>query len=268
MKLSSTKVTIALLSAILVVLVLQRIESGRAEEATRPLAHSVFFELKEPTPEAAASLIAASKKYLSGHPGTLYFAAGVIAGEFQREVNDRDFQVALHIIFKDKAAHDVYQSHERHQAFIAECSAAWKKVRVFDAYLGVVESTAPERRRGGERADAKEAEVRIPLPDPAFGFAGMIHGKVIERRDRGLVLEVEAIAEEWKHSKAPDSKSLVGKKVLVIRGDGDNARMVARFLRSLAPGETVTLDVAHKEGETLTVLELTEEQRAKVNASR
>ena len=56
--------------------------------------------------------------------------------------------------------------------------------------------------------------------------------------------------------------------MLVVRGDGDNARRVARFLRSLASGETVTLDVAHKEGEALTVLELTEEQRAKADASR
>ena len=33
----------------------------------------------------------------------------------------------------DRAAHDRYQVHPRHQAFIAENKAHWKNVRVFDA---------------------------------------------------------------------------------------------------------------------------------------
>jgi hypothetical protein len=43
--------------------------------------------------------------------------------------------VALHIIFKDKAAHDRYQDHPRHKQFIEENQANWKKVRVFDSYV-------------------------------------------------------------------------------------------------------------------------------------
>ena len=39
------------------------------------LAHSVFFTLNDNRPEAVGRLVAACRKYLSGHPGTVYFAA-------------------------------------------------------------------------------------------------------------------------------------------------------------------------------------------------
>ena len=38
----------------------------------------------------------------------------------KRDVNDRDFDVALHLVFKNKAAHDQYAESERHQKFIEE----------------------------------------------------------------------------------------------------------------------------------------------------
>ena len=53
----------------------------------------------------------------------------------KRDVNDRDFDVALHLVFKSKAAHDQYAKAERHLKFIEENKATWKKVRVFDSYL-------------------------------------------------------------------------------------------------------------------------------------
>ena len=52
-----------------------------------------------------------------------------------RPVNDKDFDVALNLVFRNKAAHDTYQSHARHQKFIEKCQANWDKVRVFDSYL-------------------------------------------------------------------------------------------------------------------------------------
>jgi hypothetical protein len=48
-------------------------------------------------------------------------------------VNDRDFDVALLIVFDSRAAHDAYQTAERHQRFIADNATTWAKVRVFDA---------------------------------------------------------------------------------------------------------------------------------------
>jgi hypothetical protein len=50
-------------------------------------------------------------------------------------VNDRDFHVALHVVFTDKAAHDVYQTAADHVTFIEGQKDNWKEVRVFDSYV-------------------------------------------------------------------------------------------------------------------------------------
>jgi Stress responsive A/B Barrel Domain len=99
------------------------------------LGHMVYFTLKDNSSEAKAKLVAACKKYLTGHDGTVYFSAGVLAEDFKRDVNDREFDVALHLVFKDKAAHDKYQDHPRHEEFIKENKDNWKKVRVFDSVV-------------------------------------------------------------------------------------------------------------------------------------
>jgi len=104
-----------------------------AEE--KMLSHAVFFTLKQDSPETRQQLVAGCKKYLADHPGVVWFSAGPIADELDREVNDRDFDVALHVVFKDKAAHDAYQDAPKHKQFIAELSGLWEKVRVFDSYL-------------------------------------------------------------------------------------------------------------------------------------
>jgi len=102
------------------------------EKAGSMIIHDVYFTLKDNSAEGRQKLIDACKKYLTRHPGELHFFAGVLGEEFKREVNDRDWDVGLHIIFKDKAAHEEYQESERHKQFIAENKESWKKVRVFD----------------------------------------------------------------------------------------------------------------------------------------
>ena len=97
--------------------------------------HDVYFSLKDSSPQARQKLIAACKKYLTDHPGTVWFGVGLVAEEMKRDVNDRDFDVALHLVFKDKAAHDQYAEAERHLKFIDETRETWKKVRVFDSYV-------------------------------------------------------------------------------------------------------------------------------------
>ena len=99
------------------------------------LAHSVYFTLKDRSPEAVDGLLAACNKYLSDHEGVIFFGAGRLVADLERPVNDRDFDVALQVMFVDRAAHDRYQTHERHLAFIAENKATWARVRVFDADL-------------------------------------------------------------------------------------------------------------------------------------
>ncbi len=101
----------------------------------RQLAHMVYFKLKDASGANRAKLMAACKTYLSGHEGTVSFAVGSLASDMKREVNDLDFDVSLHLVFANKAAHDTYQDHPRHLKFIEENKENWAKVRVFDSYL-------------------------------------------------------------------------------------------------------------------------------------
>lgn len=109
--------------------------SMAADKTAKPLAHIVYFELNDSTPENRAKLVAACKKYLTKHEGELYFGVGTVASDLSREVNQKDWDVGLHIVFDGKAAHDKYADHPRHVDFINECKSMWKKVRVFDTYL-------------------------------------------------------------------------------------------------------------------------------------
>jgi hypothetical protein len=97
------------------------------------LVHNVYFSLNDASDTAKEKLVAACKKYLTAHPGAIFFSAGTLAAECDRPVNDRDFDVALTVAFQDKASHDAYQTAERHLEFIAENKENWKKVRVFDS---------------------------------------------------------------------------------------------------------------------------------------
>jgi hypothetical protein len=99
------------------------------------LAHNVFFALKDRSAAAKQKLVAACKKYLTGHPGTVFFAAGFLAEALDREVNVRDFDVALHLVFQSQTAHDAYQDAPRHFEFIAEQKHNWATVRVFDSVV-------------------------------------------------------------------------------------------------------------------------------------
>ena len=99
------------------------------------LAHNVFFALKDKSATARAALVADCKKYLTDHPGIVFFACGTIAEALQRPVNDREFDVSLHIVFQDQAAHDRYQDAPLHNQFVAENREGWAKVRVFDSIV-------------------------------------------------------------------------------------------------------------------------------------
>ena len=243
--------------------------------ADKMLVHDVYFSLTDKSPGAQEKLIVACKKYLSEHPGTVWFAVGTLAQEFNRDVNDRDFDVALHLVFTGKEAHDRYQKSDRHEKFIAECKANWAKVRVFDSYVaGSAHAPAadlPKRDHPHAKphADKPHAD-RLFLPDPAFHFAGMIQGKVVAKRDHGVVVKVQKVLKQWEHSKAKNADSLVGKAVFVnLRSEhGKLAPSLVKFVQKLDIGQEVALDVAHQKGEALTLLELTEEQRKAIGASR
>ena len=97
------------------------------------LGHMVYFTLKDNSPAAVEAMLVACRKYLTGHPGTTFFAVGTLVPDLTRPVNQTDFDVALQVVFESRAAHDAYQVAPRHVQFIEENKANWAKVRVFDA---------------------------------------------------------------------------------------------------------------------------------------
>jgi hypothetical protein len=97
------------------------------------LGHMVYFTLKDRSQAAIEKLLADCRHYLSGHPGTVIFAAGTLVPDLRRPVNQTDFDVALQVVFESRKAHDDYQVHPRHLEFIEKNKPNWDKVRVFDA---------------------------------------------------------------------------------------------------------------------------------------
>ena len=97
------------------------------------IAHNVYFNLKDPSVASKAALVSACREHLTGHDGTAFFAVGTLAESLARPVNDRDFDVALHVVFDSIAAHDAYQEHPRHLRFVEENKDSWARVRVFDS---------------------------------------------------------------------------------------------------------------------------------------
>lgn len=131
-------VTLIILGMTTCVLYLSLLNQGNAAMATAPqdkqLVHNVFFTLKDGTPENVQRLVDACHRYLKGHAGEIFFAAGGLVHELDRPVNQRDFHVALCIVFKSRQAHDEYQVHPRHLKFIEENKDTWAQVRVFDSW--------------------------------------------------------------------------------------------------------------------------------------
>src|SRR5262245_1492712 len=99
------------------------------------LGHMVYFTLKDRSPAAVQKVVEACRKYLTGHPGTAFFAAGTLVPDLNRPVNQLDFDVALQLVFDSREAHDAYQQHPRHIQFIEENKPNWERERVFDAYV-------------------------------------------------------------------------------------------------------------------------------------
>lgn len=112
-------------------------QSSAAPTASKsaPLAHIVFFSLADSNDANRQKLVEACKKYLDNHKGVIYFGVGVNAPQYDREVNDRDYDVALHLVFESAKDHDAYQANPRHKEFIAKNKDLWKTVRVFDSTL-------------------------------------------------------------------------------------------------------------------------------------
>lgn len=127
--------TFYVLSAAVAIQVLASLLVAKEGSADRPLAHCVYFDLNDDSEQSKESFIRSCRERLAKMDGLVYLAAGELADDLSRPVNDRSFDVALVMIFKDRKAHDRYQTDPHHNALIQENQGKVKSMRVFDANL-------------------------------------------------------------------------------------------------------------------------------------
>ena len=70
----------------------RRERTEAAEEGATMLAHNVFFSLKDNSAESKKKLVDACKKYLTKHPGEVFFAAGILAQDLDRPARAVDLE--------------------------------------------------------------------------------------------------------------------------------------------------------------------------------
>ncbi|QDU42870.1 Stress responsive A/B Barrel Domain protein [Symmachiella dynata] len=100
-------------------------------------AHIVFFSLPDRSPSVRQRFIDMCVKYLANHPGQVHFSVADRDVEMTRPVSDRDFDIAMHMIFKDKASYDQYAEDGRHEEFITVAGSISNHRRVFDSYIDI-----------------------------------------------------------------------------------------------------------------------------------
>ena len=94
--------------------------------------HYVNFWLKAgSSSEVQQKLVNDCRTILSAVPGVQHIWAGPPAMT-PRDVVDNSYDVGLCIVFPDKAAHDVYQTHPMHDEFIGKNKSHWERVVVRD----------------------------------------------------------------------------------------------------------------------------------------
>lgn len=98
--------------------------------------HTVYFWLKENTPDAAKQqLIDDCYKYLKAVPTVKQLWSGPPAMT-PRDVVDNTYGVGLTVVLDDEPGHDLYQKHALHMEFIARNRDYWKRVQVYDYIAG------------------------------------------------------------------------------------------------------------------------------------
>lgn len=93
--------------------------------------HNVYFWLKDGLDDGE---IAAFEKSLQSLCGISFVKSGYCGkpADTDRPVIDSSYSYGLVLMFDDKAGQDAYQVSETHQTFVAEHSAKWARVLVYD----------------------------------------------------------------------------------------------------------------------------------------
>lgn len=96
------------------------------------IAHHVLFWLKADTNDAQKEAFLNGLKSLEQIEVVKTFHVGTPA-PIERAVVDTTYTFSLLLFFEDLAAHDVYQVHPIHKAFLDEFRVYFEKVVIYDA---------------------------------------------------------------------------------------------------------------------------------------
>ena len=102
-------------------------------ENKKPLAHHVFFWLKNPDSTEDRDKLVEGLKALGKIPTIREIHIGVLASTEKRDVVDTSWQVSELMFFSDLAGQATYQTHQIHLDFVKNYSHLWSKVIVYDA---------------------------------------------------------------------------------------------------------------------------------------
>ena len=96
------------------------------------IAHHVLFWLKADTTEDQKNAFRKGLESLENIEVVKTFHIGTPA-PIERAVVDTSYTFSLILFFEDLAAHDVYQVHEIHKAFLDEFRILFERVTIYDA---------------------------------------------------------------------------------------------------------------------------------------
>jgi hypothetical protein len=109
--------------------------AGASEAVTTypKLIHHVFFWLKNPQSKEDLAKLLAGLRTLTKIESVRGAHFGVPASTEKRDVVDNSYSVSEALFFDDTAGQKIYQDHEIHKKFVADCSHLWERVVVYDA---------------------------------------------------------------------------------------------------------------------------------------
>ena len=96
------------------------------------IAHHVLFWVKADTTENQKAAFLKGLQSLEEMEVVKSIHIGTPAA-IERAVVDATYTFSLLVFFDDLAAHDIYQSHDIHQAFLGEFKVFFEKVVIYDA---------------------------------------------------------------------------------------------------------------------------------------
>ncbi|MBI1320800.1 MAG: Dabb family protein [Candidatus Hydrogenedens sp.] len=96
------------------------------------LVHSVFFWLKPELTDEQRADFRKGVESLGGIGDAAAVYVGTPAATADRPVIDTSYDVGLTVILEDVAAHDRYQEHALHLAFLENFRTYWQRVQIYD----------------------------------------------------------------------------------------------------------------------------------------